>query len=213
MRFSIIFRYPAPPIGDWRHVKWYNLQLVQQTLEEMQQRVTSRLTPLPRLQITSSSGPSAGSTTPPPSGPSASSSQARPEVAQKAPPSWLPPRSGAMVVDPRASISNIRLHPLGLSRENGLINLIPPITVTRNTKTRLRTLMTPTNPLMGLSQVFLCLPWPPAPLVTLPRHPSDGCGVFHSAPPCHCTWADTSSSDIVEHFFSLTQRLIMVRLT
>ena len=49
----------------------------------MQQRVTSRLTPLPPLQIASSSGPSAGSTAPP--GPSASSSQACPEVAQKAP--------------------------------------------------------------------------------------------------------------------------------
>ena len=78
------FGYPAPPIGDWRHAKWYNLRLVQQTLEEMQQRVTSRLTPLPPLQITSSSGPSAGSTAPPP-GPSASSSQACPEVTQKAP--------------------------------------------------------------------------------------------------------------------------------
>ena len=77
------FGYPAPPIGDWRHVKWYNLRLVQQTLEEMQQRVTSGLTPLPPLQITSSFGPSAGSTAPP--GPSASSSQARPEVTQKAP--------------------------------------------------------------------------------------------------------------------------------
>ena len=77
------FGYPAPPIGDWRHVKWYNLRLVQQTLEEMQQRVTSRLTPLPPLQIISSSGPSAGSTALP--GPFASSCQARPEVAQKAP--------------------------------------------------------------------------------------------------------------------------------
>ena len=77
------FGYPAPPIGDWRHVKWYNLRLVQQTLEEMQQRVTSGLTPLPSLWITSSSGPSAGSTTPP--GPSAPSSQAHPEVTQKAP--------------------------------------------------------------------------------------------------------------------------------
>ena len=77
------FGYPAPPIGDWRHVKWYNLRLVQQTLEEMQQRVTSGLTPLPPLQIASSSGPSAGSTASP--GPSASSSQARLEVARKAP--------------------------------------------------------------------------------------------------------------------------------
>ena len=77
------FGYPAPPIGDWRHVKWYNLRLVQQTLEEMQQRVTSGLTPLPPLQIASSFGPSAGSTASP--GPPASSSHARPEVAQKAP--------------------------------------------------------------------------------------------------------------------------------
>ena len=77
------FGYPAPPIGDWRHVKWYNLRLVQQTLEEMQQRVTSGLTPLPPLQIASSFGPSAGSIAPP--GPSASSSQAHPEVTQKAP--------------------------------------------------------------------------------------------------------------------------------
>ena len=43
----------------------------------------SGLTPLPPLQIASSSGPSAGSTASP--GPSASSSQACPEVAQKAP--------------------------------------------------------------------------------------------------------------------------------
>ena len=77
------FGYPAPPIGDWRHVKWYNLRLVQQTLEEMQQRVTSGLTPLPPLQIASSFGPSAGSTANP--GPPASSSHARPEVTQKAP--------------------------------------------------------------------------------------------------------------------------------
>ena len=77
------FGYPAPPIGDWRNVKWYNLCLVQQTLEEMQQRVTSGLTPLPPLQIASSFGLSAGLPAPP--GPSASSSQARPEVGQKAP--------------------------------------------------------------------------------------------------------------------------------
>ena len=96
---------------------------------------------------------------------------------------WPPPRSGAVLVDPRASVWKICLHPAGLSRENGLINLIPPITVARNTKTRLRTPMTPTNPLTGLSQVLLRLLWPPAPPVTLPRHPSDRRGVFHSTPP------------------------------
>ena len=49
----------------------------------MQQRVTSGLTPLPPLQIASSSGPSAGLTAHP--GSSASGGQACPEVAQKAP--------------------------------------------------------------------------------------------------------------------------------
>ena len=77
------FGYPTPPIGDWRHLKWYNLRSVQQTLEEMQQRITSGLTLLPPLQIASALGLSAGSTTTP--GPSASGSHARPEVAQKAP--------------------------------------------------------------------------------------------------------------------------------
>ena len=77
------FGYPAPPIGDWRHVKWYNLRSVQQTLEEMQQRITSGLTPLPPLRIASILGPPAGSTTTP--GPSASGSHARPEVAKKVP--------------------------------------------------------------------------------------------------------------------------------
>ena len=113
---------------------------------------------------------------------------------------WRPsPRSGAVVVDPKASVWKIRLHPVGLSGENSLINPIPPIAVARNMKTRLRTPMTPTNPLTGLSQVLLCLPQPPAPLVTLPRHPSDGRGVFYFTPPCLCTWADTSSSYIVDH--------------
>ena len=154
----------------------------------MQQRVTSGLTPLPPLQITSSSGPSAGSTTPQAHLPLAvrlgRRSPRRPLAREREKLNWRPPpRSGAVVVDPRASVWKIRLHPVGLSGENGLINLIPPITVACNMKTHLRTPMTPTNPLMGLSQVLLRLPWPPAPLVTLPRHPSDRRRVFHSAPP------------------------------
>ena len=64
-------------------MKWYNLRSVQQTLEEMQQRITSGLTPLPPLQIASALGLSAGSTATP--GPSASGSHGSPEVAQKAP--------------------------------------------------------------------------------------------------------------------------------
>ena len=79
------FGYPAPPIGDWRHPKWYNLRSVRQTLEEMQQRITSGLTPLPPLQIASTLGLPAGSAATP--GQSASGSHVRPEVAKKAPPS------------------------------------------------------------------------------------------------------------------------------
>ena len=149
----------------------------------MQQRVTSGLTPLPPLQIASSFGPSAGSTTPP--GPSASSIQAHPEVAQKAPRSKAGKAQLAAASQKRGcggGSKGICLEDLSAShgakrrkRSNQ--------PVARNTKTRFRTPMTPTNPLMGLSQVLLCLPCPPARLVPLPRHPSDRRGVFHSAPP------------------------------
>ena len=93
------FGYPAPPIGDWRHVKWYNLRSVQQTLEEMQQRITSGLTPLPPLQIASALGPPARSTTTP--GPSASGSHARPEIAKKAPRSKAGKAQLAVASQPR----------------------------------------------------------------------------------------------------------------
>ena len=95
-----------------------------------------------------------------------------------------PPRSGAMGVDPKASIWKIRLCLVGLSGRSGPINLTPPTTIARNMKTCLRTLMTLMNPLMGPSQVLPRLPWPPAPPVPLPRHPSDRRGVFHSTTPC-----------------------------
>ena len=150
--------------------------------------MTSGLTPLPPLQIASSSGPSAGQPHPQAHLPLAvrlaQRSPRRPLTHKQEKLNWhLPPRSGTVVVDPRASVWKIRLHPVGLSRENDQINLIPPIAVARNTKTCLRTLMTPTNPLTGLSPVLLHLLWPPAPLVTLPRHPSDGHEVFCSALP------------------------------
>ena len=99
------FGYPAPPIGDWRHVKWYNLRSVQQTLEEMQQRITSGLTPLPPLQITSALGPPARSTTTP--GPSASGSHARPEIAKKAPRSKAGKAQLAVASQPRGGIGGI----------------------------------------------------------------------------------------------------------
>ena len=104
-----------------------------------------------------------------------------------------PPRSGAVVVDPRASVWKIRLHLVWLSGGSCLINLTPTTTVARYTKTHLRTPMTPTNPLTGLSQVLLHLPWPPALPVMLSSYPSDGRGMFQSASPCFCIWADTSS--------------------
>ena len=183
------FGYPAPPIGDWRHVKWYNLRSVQQTLEEMQQRITSGLTPLPPLQIASAIGLSARSTATP--GPSASGSHARLEVAQKAPHSKAGKAQLAAASQKRdqgGGSKGIRLEahlcPAGLSGRSGLISLTPLTTVVRNTRTHLRTLMTPPSPLMGLSQVLPHLLWPPVPPVPLPRRPSDRWGgVFHSITP------------------------------
>ena len=80
-------------------MKWYNLRSVQQTLEEMQQRITSGLTPLPLLRVASGLGPPAGSTTTP--GPSASGSHARPEVAKKSPRSKVGKAQLAAALQPR----------------------------------------------------------------------------------------------------------------
>ena len=108
----------------------------------------------------------------------------RPLVRKREKLNWWPPcRSGAGVVDPRASVWKTHLCLAGLSGRSGLISLTPPTTVACSTKTRLRTLMTPLSLLMGLSQVLTHLLWPPVPLVPLPRHPSDRCRVFHSATP------------------------------
>ena len=108
----------------------------------------------------------------------------RPLVQKREKLNWRPPhRSGAGVVDPRASVWKTHLCPAGLSRRNGLISLTPPTTVVHSTRTRLRTLMTPLSPLMGLSQVLPHPLWPPVPPVPLPRRPSDRWGVFHSVTP------------------------------
>ena len=120
---------------------------------------------------------------------------------------WQPsPRSRAVVVHPMASVWKIRPHLAGLSRGSGLINPIPLTTAARNMKTRLKTPMTPTNPLTTLFQVLPCLSWPPAPPVTLPSHQSDGHVAFHSISSCLCTRADTSLSYIVDHFISLNAK-------
>ena len=184
------FGYPAPPIGDWRHVKWYNLRSVQQTLEEMQQRITSGLTPLPPLRIASALGPPAGSTTTP--GLSASGSHARPEVAKKAPHSKAGKAQLAATLQPRGhggGSKGMRLEdspvPSRAKRRSGLMSLTLPTPGVRSTKTPLRTLMTPLSPLMGLSQVLPHPLWPPVPPVPLPRRPSDRWGVFYSVTP-HC---------------------------
>ena len=102
------FGYPAPPIGDWRHVKWYNLRSVQQTLEEMQQQITSGLTPLPPLQIASTLGLPAGSTANP--GPSASGSHDCPEVAKKAPRSKVGKAQLAAALQPRGHGGSKGIH-------------------------------------------------------------------------------------------------------
>ena len=47
------FGYPAPPISEWRHAKWYNLRLVQEALGDMQNRLSNGLTPLPSAQVLS----------------------------------------------------------------------------------------------------------------------------------------------------------------
>ena len=108
----------------------------------------------------------------------------RPLVRKREKLNWRPPYShGAMVVDPRASAWKTHLCQAGLSGRSGLMSLTLPTTGVRSTKTRLRTLMTPLSPLMGLSQVLPRPLWPPVPPVPLPRCPSDRWGVFHSVTP------------------------------
>ena len=202
------FGYPAPPIGDWRHVKWYNLRSVQQTLEEMQQRITSGLTPLPPLQIASTLGLPVGSTATP--GPSASGSHVRPEVARKAPRSKAGKAQLTAALQPRGhggGSKGIRLEdslcPAGLSRRSGLMSLTLPTTGVCSTKTRLRTLMTPLSPLMGLSQVLPRPLWPPVPPVPLPRRPSDRWGVFHSVTPPTASSHEQTLYQVTTCFISL----------
>ena len=82
------FGYPAPPLGEWRHVKWYNLRLVQEMLEGMQHRVSSGMTPLPSLQVVA---PTHREVSPAPigsqpeQGVTTSGSTPRPEIALKSP--------------------------------------------------------------------------------------------------------------------------------
>ena len=192
-------------------MKWYNLRSVQQTLEEMQQRITSGLTPLPPLQIASALGPPARLTTTP--GPSASGSHARPEIAKR--PlvrkreklNWRSPHShGVMVVDPKASAWKTHRCPAGLNGRSGLMILILPTIGVRRTKTHLRTLMIPLSPLMGLSQVLPRPLWPPVPPVPPPKRPSDRWGVLLSVTPLPTASSHerTLSSYNVSHFISLS---------
>ena len=172
-------------------MKWYNLRSVQQTLEEMQQRITSGLTPLPPLQIASALGPPARSTTTP--GPSASGSHARPEIARKAPRSKAGKAQLVVASQPRGhggGSKGIRLEdspvPGGAKRKKRSHDPDSSNNRVRRTKTRLRTLMIPLSPLMGLSQVLPRPLWPLVPPVPPPKRPSDRWGVFHSVTPPHC---------------------------
>ena len=154
----------------------------------MQQQVTSGLTPLPPLQIASSFGPSAGSTAS--LGPSASSSHAHPEVTQKAPRSKAGKAQLAAASQKRGrggGSKGIRLEDSSASggakrkkqsnQPDSSNNCCPQYEDTFEDSDDSN------KSLAGLSQVLPRLPWPPAPLVPLPRHSSDRHGVFHSAPP------------------------------
>ena len=82
------FGYPAPPLGEWRHAKWYNLHLVQEALKGMQHRVSSGMTPLPDLQVvvpTPREAPSAPGGSLSRQVVTASGSSSCPEIALKAP--------------------------------------------------------------------------------------------------------------------------------
>ena len=108
----------------------------------------------------------------------------RPLVRKREKLNWRSPHShGVMVVDPRASAWKTHRCPAGLSGRSGLMILTLPTIGVRRTKTRLRTLMIPLSPLMGLSQVLPRPLWPPVPPVPPPKRPSDRWGVFHSVTP------------------------------
>ena len=82
------FGYPAPPLGEWRHAKWYDLRLVQEVLESMQHRVSNGMTPLPSLQALAAPPRTAPATTqrsPPIREATTSGRVTHPEVVQKSP--------------------------------------------------------------------------------------------------------------------------------
>ena len=82
------FGYPAPPLGEWRHAKWYNLRLVQEVLKSMQHRVSNGMTPLPSLQALATpprTAPATAQRSPPIREAMTSGRATHPEVAQKSP--------------------------------------------------------------------------------------------------------------------------------
>ena len=82
------FGYPAPPLGEWKHPKWYNLHLVQEVLEGMQHRVSNGMTPLPSLEGMVPAHREVQPSTqrsPPGQGVAAAESSSRPEIALKSP--------------------------------------------------------------------------------------------------------------------------------
>ena len=82
------FGYPAPPLGEWKHAKWYNLRLVQDVLEGMQRRVSNGMTPLPGLEVMVPARREAQPSTqrsPPDQGVAAAGSSSHPEIALKSP--------------------------------------------------------------------------------------------------------------------------------
>ena len=82
------FGYPAAPLGEWKHPKWYNLRLVQEVLEGMQRRVSNGMTPLPSLEGMVPARREVQPTTqrsPPGQGVAATESSSHPDIALKSP--------------------------------------------------------------------------------------------------------------------------------
>ena len=82
------FGYPAPPLGEWKRAKWYNLRLVQDVLKGMQCRVSNGMNPLPGLEVMVPACREVQPSTqrsPPDQGVAATGSSSCPEIALKSP--------------------------------------------------------------------------------------------------------------------------------
>ena len=167
------FGYPAPPLGEWRHAKWYNLRLVQETLEGMQHRVSNGMTPLPDLQVLVPSprtAPPATQRSPPIRGTLAAGSSSRPEIAMKSPRTAAgkaqmvsaAQKRGSGEGLERGSAWRIPKHPRRVNvgaRQNPLLKSVPFPSTSR---TPLKNPMIPTSPMTAPFRDRQLQPRPPA---------------------------------------------------